>query len=317
MATDALRPAGALDTTSAAAATVSCVMTVFNSRAYLRETLDSVLAQSFSNFEFVIIDDGSTDGSTEILRNYAGHDSRIRLTSRPNTGIVTAANEGLSQARGEFLARIDSDDVAEPTRFEKQVAYLRAHPDCVAVGSRLLLIDPYGSPLEVTDHKLSHEEIESELLSGSGWAISQPSIMMRRAIVVELGGYRRQFEASEDLDLSLRLAERGRLANLPEPLLKWRRHLGSVNHTRADRQDRNADQIIRETLARRGLPVPAQLNLKRWRPLPHDEQIRQWGWKALQNGNVPVARKHAVSCMKLKPLSKESWRLMYCAIRGH
>src|SRR5207248_1383335 len=171
--------------------------------------------------------------------------------------------EGLALARGEFLARIDSDDVAAPTRFEKQVQYLREHPECVAVGSRLQMIDPYGSPLDVSDHKLTHDEIERELLAGSGWALSQPAMMMRREAVMRLGGYRKQYECSEDLDLSLRLAEVGKLANLPEPLTKWRRHLGSVNHTRHAQQDRNADAIIRETLARRGLPVPENLNLKR------------------------------------------------------
>jgi len=296
--------------------TISCVTCVYNAGPYVCETVESVLGQTFSDFEYILINDGSKDDSLEKLRRYAATDSRIRLVSRENKGIVESANEGLSMARGEFLARIDSDDVATPTRFEKQVNFLREHPECVAVGSRLQMIDPYGSPLDVSAHKLAHEEIERELLSGSGWALSQPAVMMRRETVVKLGGYRKQYECSEDLDLSLRLAEVGKLANLPEPLTKWRRHLGSVNHTRSAQQDRNADGIIRETLRRRGLPVPDDLNLKRWRPLPHAQQLRQWAWQALKIGNVSVARKHAKSVLRRDPFSLESWRVMYCAIRG-
>jgi glycosyltransferase involved in cell wall biosynthesis len=296
--------------------TISCVTCVYNAGPYIDETVQSILAQTFADFEHILIDDGSTDDSLARLRRYEAADRRIRLISRENRGIVASANEGLSLARGEFLARIDSDDVAAPTRFQKQLDFLRTHPECVAVGSRLQMIDPYGSPLGVSDHKLTHDEIECELLSGSGWALSQPAVMMRRESVTRLGGYRKQYECSEDLDLSLRLAEIGQLANLAEPLTSWRRHLASVNHTRHAQQDRNADGIIRETLKRRGLPVPDQLNLNRWRPLPAAEQLRQWAWAALKVGNVRIARKHATNMLRMKPLSLESWRLIYCALRG-
>jgi glycosyltransferase involved in cell wall biosynthesis len=297
--------------------TISCVTCVYNAAPYICETIESILGQTLRDLEYIVINDGSTDDSLAKIEKYAAKDARIRLVSRENKGIVESANEGLALARGQFLARIDSDDVAAPTRFERQAQYLREHSECVAVGSRLQMIDPYGSPLDVSDHKLSHDEIERELLSGSGWALSQPAVMMRREAVVRLGGYRKQYECSEDLDLSLRLAEVGKLANLPDPLTKWRRHLGSVNHTRHAQQDRNADAIIRETLARRGLPVPENLNLKRWRPLPATQQLRQWAWQALKIGNLPVARKHASKVLRMRPLSLESWRVMYCALRGH
>jgi glycosyltransferase involved in cell wall biosynthesis len=289
---------------------------VYNAEPYICQTVESILGQTFADFEYILINDGSKDDSLEKLQRYSAKDARIRLISRENRGIVESANEGLALARGELLARIDSDDVAEPTRFEKQVNFLREHPECVAVGSRLQMIDPYGSPLEVSDHKLIHEDIERELLSGSGWALSQPAVMMRRDVVVKLGGYRKQYDCSEDLDLSLRLAEVGRLANLPEPLTRWRRHLGSVNHTRSAQQDRNAEGIIRETLQRRGLPVPADLHLKRWKPLPQSQQLRQWAWQALKVGNVDIARRHAKEVLRMNPLSLESWRVMFCALRG-
>ena len=124
------------------APTVSVVMTVFNTQAYVGEAVESVLAQTFSDFELIIIDDGSTDRSTAMLNEYAKRDQRIRLTSRANTGIVAAANEGIGLARGRYLARMDSDDVCLPHRFETQVRYLNAHSDCVLLGSRVTVVDP-------------------------------------------------------------------------------------------------------------------------------------------------------------------------------
>src|SRR5688572_25740567 len=121
--------------TESAPPTVSVVMTVYNTERYVREAVESILGQTFRDFEFIIIDDGSTDSAPAILREYADRDPRIRLVSRPNTGIVRAANEGIALARGNYLARMDSDDVALPHRFEKQVRYLNEHPACVLVGA--------------------------------------------------------------------------------------------------------------------------------------------------------------------------------------
>ena len=128
---------------------VSICMPVYNTKRYVAEAVESILAQTFGDFEFIIIDDGSTDGSRAILERYAKQDDRIRLISRPNTGIVGARNEALGLARGELIAVMDSDDVALPERFEVQVAYLREHPECVVVGSRALIIDPDGCALTI------------------------------------------------------------------------------------------------------------------------------------------------------------------------
>src|SRR4051812_38318159 len=112
---------------------VSVLMPVYNAGRYLAEAVDSVLTQSFRDFEFVIVDDGSTDGSAAMLDDYARQDSRVKLVRRPNTGIVGALNDGLRECRGEFVARMDADDVSLPERFEKQVAYLREHHEVVAL----------------------------------------------------------------------------------------------------------------------------------------------------------------------------------------
>ena len=299
------------------APTVSVVMTVYNTRQYVAEAVESVLAQTFGDFELIVIDDGSTDGSTAILRGLAGRDPRIRLVSRPNTGIVAAANEGIGLARGRYLARMDSDDVCLPRRFETQVRYLDEHPECVLVGSRVTVVDPYGSPVFESGQKLTHDEIDAELLSsGGGWAIVQPSAMMRTDAVRRVGGYRGRHNVSEDQDLFLRLAEVGRVANVAEPLLLYRRHYQSVMHTQWRQRQEVKERIVREAHERRGLPMPADWKFDDWKPTPLAEQLRAWGWAALKRGNVRVARKHAVAALRAAPFAGEAWRLMYCAVRG-
>jgi glycosyltransferase involved in cell wall biosynthesis len=292
-------------------------MPVYNAEAFVGQAVDSILTQSFDDFEFIIINDGSTDGTAEILEDRARRDARIRLVTRPNTGYTKALNEALSLARGQFIARMDADDISLPTRFQKQVDHLKAHPDCVLVGSRIMTIDPFGLPLYEPNHKLVHDEIEQQLLAGVGWAIVHPASMMVRDQISALGGYREAMEPSEDLDLFLRLAERGKIANLPDVLLQYRQHVKSVNHTRYEEQNSATRTIITEAYQRRGISLPAG-----WKPpkrdmLPVRKEIDMWAWVALKNGNVTVARKHAFSLIKLAPFSLNSWRLMYCAIRGH
>ena len=120
---------------------VSVALPVHNCERYVAEAIESILAQTFTDFEFLIVDDGSTDGTLPILNRFAARDSRIRVISRPNTGIVGALNEMLGLARADLVARMDADDVALPVRFERQVRYLDEHPECVMVGSRVTIID--------------------------------------------------------------------------------------------------------------------------------------------------------------------------------
>ena len=297
---------------------VSVVMTVYNTAPYVGEAIDSILKQTFADFEFIIVDDGSTDGCPDLLRRYADQDPRVRFVARPHRGIVPAVCDGIDLARGRYLARMDSDDVAVPHRFERQVAYLDAHPECVIVGSRVMLMDPYGSPVTPTGQKLVHDEIDAELLTeGGGWAMVHPSVMMRTAALRQVGGYRGQVNMSEDHDLYLRLAEVGRVANLPDVLLWYRRHYKSTSHTEYRQMWAVKEQILREAHERRGMKLPAGRTLTRWEPMALPQQLRLWGWAAIKAGNLSVARKHAVGAVKAAPLSLEAWRLMYCALRGH
>ena len=291
-------------------------MSVYNCEAYLAAAVDSVLAQTFTDFEFLIVNDGSTDGSLPLLRDYAAKDARIRLVSRPNTGITRALNEMIDLARGRYLARMDADDISVPHRFARQVEYLDAHPECVIVGSRVMLMEPFGSPVAESGHNLTHDEIDAELLTRSGWAMVHPAVMMRADAVRRVGGYRVQWKHCEDHDLFLRLAEAGKVANLPDVLLWYRRHYASINFNKSAEQAAQKEALLREAHARRGVPFPADWKYEPWVPPPEPEQRRVWGWAALKAGNVKVARRHAARAVRKAPLSAASWRLMYCAVRG-
>ena len=207
---------------------VSVCMPVYNTERYVAEAVESILAQTFGDFELIIIDDGSTDGSRAILERYAKQDDRIRLISRPNTGIGGARNEALGMAKGELIAVMDSDDVALPERFEVQVAYLREHPEVVCLGSVVQCIDEAGRFLFEANPAMDHEAIQEEALRGC-CPLAQCSMMMRREAVLAVKGYDPELSPAEDLDLVLRLGERGKLVNLPQVLQKYRWHDQSIS----------------------------------------------------------------------------------------
>lgn len=295
---------------------VSVVMTVYNTACYLEAAVQSILNQTFADFEFIIIDDGSTDSSPSLLRRFADADPRIKLHLAEHRGIVISANEGLHLARGRDIARMDSDDISHPDRLRQQVEYLDAHPECILLGCDVSMIDPYGSPYLRIHRKQNHDEIEAEMLTYTGgMAVVQPAAMIRAAALHDMGDYRGDADYAEDLDLFLRLAEVGRVANLPDVLFYYRRHPTSVSQVHFQKQTiiRN---IIQQAYARRGKPFPADWKTEPWTPMSPADQRILWGWAALKAGNVPVARKHAAHLLLLRPFAISSWRLLYCALRG-
>lgn len=303
---------------------ISVCMPVYNAGRYVAQAVESILAQTLGDFEFLILDDGSTDDSLAVLRGYEARDSRIRLTTRPNKGLAPTLNELVDQARGEFLARMDADDIALPERFARQVEYLRAHPDCVLVGCRVRLIDPEGDPLCDWCTRQDHESLDATFLRGErSTEISHPAIMMRRDAVLAIGKYR-PFPVIEDVDLFLRLAERGRIANLPETLLRYRIHQTNISKAASyhDVIDRVYAEIVRDARRRRNLPEAAgppggsaAPRSARVDPSPTEER-EKWAWWALESGHLDTARKHARWVLGRAPLSPRSWKLMYCVLRG-
>lgn len=296
---------------------VSVLLPIHNGIAHLRPAVDSILAQTFRDFEFIIIDDGSTDATPQALREYAKADSRIRLVSRLNKGLTVTLNEGIALARAPLLARMDADDIALPNRFKKQTEYLQQHPGCVLVGSAVLVIDPNGLPIRQLATEQTHDQIDHAHLN-RGWPVVHPAVMMRTAAVRQVGGYRDHYDTLEDLDLFLRLAEIGKLANLPDVLLKYRQHFASVTHRRYEQQMKIRQAIYDETYVRRGLsgPPPSAPSIAH-EPKYRYQQHRDWAWLALKAGNIGTARKHAFATVRQAPWRKDSWQVLVCALRGH
>ena len=295
---------------------ISVVVGAYNAHKYIDEMVRSILGQTFADFEFIVVDDGSTDDTLEILRGHERRDARMKVIASPHSGIVDAANAGIRHAQCELIARADADDIALPDRFDKQFRYMQSHPEICALGAQMMLIDPYGVPLLETKLPLDHEGIDKEMLGGSGWAMPQPVAMVRRAALIEIGCYRKEYEWAEDLDLFLRLAEHGRLANLPDVLVKYRIHLESTNHTRYQHQITIKKKLVAEAYQRRGLAMPDNWTFTPRKVLPPDQQLRHWAWKALAAGHLPAARRHALNALRHSPLKRESWVTTFHAFRG-
>lgn len=213
---------------------LSVVMAVYNGELHLVQAVRSICRQTFCDFEFIIINDGSTDRTAEILSRLAAEDSRIRVLTQPNDGLVASLNRGCKAARGEFIARMDADDVSLPTRFEEQVAFMRAFPKIAALGSASQFLQD-GALLDLYERPpLRHHEIMDVLFLGN--PVVHPSMLIRRAALESVGYYRPLFVAAEDLDLWLRLGERYELANLDEVLVYRRKHAEQVSFARVVQQ---------------------------------------------------------------------------------
>jgi glycosyltransferase involved in cell wall biosynthesis len=201
--------------------TVSIVMPVFNGERFLREAVESILSQSYWNFEFIVIDDGSTDTTPALVDTYSRQDPRVRVFHQGNAGIVESLNRGCSLAQGKYVARMDADDVCAPNRLERQIAFLDANPMVGLVGCGLYdNIDVTGAVLYTTYLPQYNEAIQNALVQR--WCFLHPSVMFRRALLGEAGLYRKEFEGAEDHDFILRLLEHCQAHNLPERLISYR-----------------------------------------------------------------------------------------------
>jgi hypothetical protein len=234
-------------------------MSVYNGELYLREALDSILGQTFGDFEFVIVDDGSTDGTAAILAGYA--DPRlVRLDNEANIGLPASLNRGLAIARGEYVARIDADDVSLPQRLERQVAFLDARPEIGVLGTAVEVIDENGRPRPLAAAKSLPTEPGL-----AGWllffrcTVLHPTVMVRRAVYERLNGYNPEFLQAQDYELWLRAIPEVAIANLPEVLVRLRFHEADVSHTHRHAQARNVDTAVQGALAALlGRPVSRQ-----------------------------------------------------------
>ena len=303
----------AAEATRIAAPRVSVVMPMRDAAPYLAEAIESILAQTFGDFEFLIIDDASTDASCTIADDYARRDPRIQVHRGAFGGLAYWLREGVLRARGALIARMDADDVSHPTRFARQVAYLDAHPECVGVSSDVLIVDPERRPIRRHRAPHSHEEIEQALWRAAG-ALACP--MLRRSAVLQVGNYRADRTGDEDADLYLRLVEIGRLSNLPETLYEYRRHPRSIGAVQRVEQTRIRKLVRAEALQRRGLPL-SQLAAVPERPDVSPQDLwHEWARAALGDGYLATSRHYARQLLRAEPLRLRSWRLLVRAALG-
>ncbi|MDW8071801.1 MAG: glycosyltransferase [Anaerolineae bacterium] len=233
---------------------VSVLMAVYNGARYLREAVESILNQTFSDFEFIIVDDGSTDETPAILDGY--HDSRIvRLRNAHNLGMARSLNRGLEVARGVYIARQDADDRSYPMRLERQVAFLDVHPEVGLLGTAYDVMDAQGCVVGRISPPIENATLQRMLVRHN--CFGHGSVMMRRDRIEQAGHYEESFLAVGDYDLWLRLAEWTNLANLADPLYGWRRHEASITARYPGKRHEQLRIVsLQRMLARRPTPRP-------------------------------------------------------------
>jgi glycosyltransferase involved in cell wall biosynthesis len=217
---------------------VTVLMPVYNGERYLREAIESILSQTFHDFEFLIINDASTDGSVEIINSYS--DPRIRLVhNKTNMGRCATPNKGLDLAKGEYLARMDCDDVCPSTRLEKQLIFLNAHPNVGVCGTWIKLF--MGTDL-IIKYPLTHEEIKCHMILGS--QLAGASAMFRKKVFLAHHLYYDvNYKLAEDYELWTRCAFATRLANIPEILYEYRWHTEQISQTDSLGLDKYASDV--------------------------------------------------------------------------
>ena len=212
---------------------ISVVMPVYNGGRFLATAMDSLLAQSFRDFEIVVVDDGSTDDTPALLECYARRDPRLRVIRTNHVGISKALNRGIAEARHGWIARMDADDVAHPERLARQLAAAAANPGVVVWGSFAHHVDATGRVLGISRTGPTTEAEFCRLrAAGDDVYVIHPTAMLRRDVVLKVGGYDASFDFSEDFELFDRMAEHGAIVALPEPLLLYRIHATSVSMER-------------------------------------------------------------------------------------
>jgi GT2 family glycosyltransferase len=299
-----------METPRPAAPRVTVLLPVHDAERFLPEAVESILAQSFRDFELLAIDDGSHDGSAAILDGVARLDSRVRVVRRPHAGLVATLNAGLALAESALIARMDADDVALPQRLESQLARLEREPELVCIGGAFELIDEAGRTFDRAFPPCDHAAILARALRGES-PISHSAATFRRDVVRRLGGYDEEARWVEDLDLWLRLSEHGALANLPAVVSRVRHHDRSVSERHAAEQLEQARQVAGRACRRRGLDA-ALVQPRPWRALPdrRSQQVLALGRarSAWRIGQRRTALRYAVRALWIQPASLSLWR---------
>jgi glycosyltransferase involved in cell wall biosynthesis len=235
--------------------TVSIVMPVYNGAQFLRRAVESILRQTLPSFAFIIVDDGSTDATPEVLEALEALDPRVQVLHQQHSGLISALNNGCRSATGELIARIDADDIAKPTRLAQQVEYLRSNPRCVLLGSATEIIDSSGRIMAIHRGMTHKKGLTSHLLEHN--CIAHSTVVFRSAVFKELGGYRPAYMHAEDYDLFLRMSDQYMVDNLPDVLGQYRIHESQVSAQNVEQQVLSAIACqVAAQMRRVGKPEP-------------------------------------------------------------
>lgn len=242
----------------------SVLMSVYNGRRYLSFAMDSILRQTYADFEFVVIDDGSDDGTWDVMAGY--DDPRIRrIRHTANQGLTRSLNEGLAHVQGLWVARMDADDVAEPQRLERQIQQVQAAPGLVLLGANTILIDEEGREVGRKRYPGDHNRLLDDMLQVRGH-FAHSSALFRTDVVMDMGGYNQRFLKSQDLDLWLRLSQRGELGCVQDYLIRRRQHRDSLSQSGTGGYQHVYALAARVCYLKRqkGLPDPSQGSQEAW-----------------------------------------------------
>jgi glycosyltransferase involved in cell wall biosynthesis len=260
---------------------VSVLMPAYNSEKYVTQAIESVLAQTWRDFELIVIDDGSTDNTLEMIQKCAAQDPRIRVITQPNAGLSATLNRGIGMAANEWIFRMDHDDLMRPNRIERQLAFIAEHPELSVASSLVRHIDGKDRVIGRDNSKLfTYEAIDRVIAANGLVSFGHPTVAFRKSAVLAVGGYRKAFFPAEDADLWNRLVEKGyKMLVQPEYLLDYRMHGSSATisdqrltimkvHWLKDcalrRRSRKPELALEQFLAdRRAAPLLIRLNRER------------------------------------------------------
>lgn len=227
---------------------ISVVMPVYNGERFLRDAVESILEQSFTDFEYIIVDDGSTDQTPQILEEYRLLDSRICIHANPtNEGVIKSLNTGCKLSSGRYIARMDADDISLPNRLEKQLDYLERYSEIGVLGTSAEIIDHEGNP--IGEVRLSDSALETKWHMFFGSRLMHPSVMMRRTVLESVGFYRTEASGAEDFDLWTRAGRITSISNLSEILLKYRMWDSSITSRLSTLMEARSIEIVKSQLS--------------------------------------------------------------------
>ena len=297
---------------------VTVIVPIYNADLFLKQSIESILAQTYSDFELLAINDGSTDTSGKTLESFS--DERLKIINNDrNLGLIYTLNRGIKEAKGKYIARMDADDIANPERLALQVSFLEKHSEVALLGGGADLIDENGTSFMPMSPPCLHKEIIEKIFLGS--CFIHPSVMFRTNVVRKLGGYRAEALHAEDYDLWLRIIQYHEVANLAEKLIQYRVHPGQVSQRQLRQQRSSADNARFEAYNRfkqMGTPIPDDDNIHNtlWQhlagvtPSLGGDYLR-WIYRYRAMGRDDLANKLIIPGIASAPLCKELYQQLF------